>query len=141
MKKNIMLVMLGITISLAAISQSVKVPTAVKSAFKAKFPTATNVKWGKENAKEFEANFKLNATTMSASFDAKGNWTETETQIAATALPDPVTTAIKNKYPGAVITKGDKIERPSKTLYEANVKVNNKKMEVILTPEGTFTKS
>jgi len=141
MKKNIVLMMLGFTVSLAAISQSIKVPTAVKNAFKAKFPTATNVKWGKENAKEFEADFKLNGTTMSANFDSKGNWTETETQITTTALPDAVTTAIKTKYPGSVITKGDKIERPSKTLYEADVKVNNKKMEVILTPEGTFTKS
>ena len=140
MKKNIFLVMLGFMFSLAAIAQ-LKVPTAVKNAFRAKFPNATNVKWGKENAKEYEADFKLNNIVTSANFDGKGNWTETETEIAANALPDAVTTAIKNKYPGSVITKGDKIEKPSKTLYEADVKVNKKIMEVLLTPEGKFTKS
>lgn len=141
MKKTILLVMSVISLSLTAMTQSIKVPMAVKNAFNVKFPTATEVKWGKENAKEYEADFKMNSTTASANFDGKGNWTETETQVAVEALPNAVTLAIKKKYPGSVITRGDKIEKPGKILYEADVKVNNKSHEVILTPAGAFTKS
>ena len=36
-----------------------KVPAAVLSAFKAKFPTATKTSWELENANEYEAGFKL----------------------------------------------------------------------------------
>ena len=42
-------------------------------------PAATDVKWGKESAKEYEAEFRLNGNNVSANFGSDGAWVETET--------------------------------------------------------------
>lgn len=121
-------------------SQKINVPSAVTNAFKAKFPTATNVKWGKENAKEFEAEFKQGNTSVSANFKTDGSWVETETVIPQASLPAAVSAAILKKYPGAVITMAEKTEMPGKIIYEAAIKVNGKKKNVEVNPDGSFVK-
>lgn len=137
MKNNFFILLLSMCITTAACSQ-LKVSETVKKAFDAKFPGATEVKWGKENAKEYEAEFKLNNTAISANFGLDGSWKETETTIKTTDLPVAVMDAIKKRYPGAVITLAEKVEMPDKTYYETIVKVNNKKKEVEITPDGKF---
>ena len=140
--KNIFTVLIAIiVISMSANSQGIKVPAAVKNAFSAKYPNATHVTWGKENAKEYEAEFKLNNTNVSANFGLTGNWVETETVIPITDLPAVVTDAIKKKYPSAVITMAEKLEMPGgKLLYEAAFKVKGKKKSLELNPDGSLAK-
>ena len=140
--KNIFAVLVAaIVISMSANCQGIKVPAAVKNAFSAKYPNATHVTWGKENAKEYEAEFKLNNTNVSANFGLTGNWVETETVIPITDLPAVVTDAIKKKYPSAVITMAEKLEMPGdKLLYEAAFKVNGKKKSLELNPDGSLAK-
>ena len=141
MKKNIIVLILAFIVSLSAHSQSLKVPTAVSAAFKNKYPEAKGVKWGKENAKEYEAEFKLNNTKVSANFNTDGSWVETETTIPITDLPETVSTAITKKYPGAVITMAEKTEMPgNKIIYEVAIKVNGKKKGIELNPDGSFVK-
>jgi hypothetical protein len=132
---------MAFTISLSANCQGIKVPDVVKNAFTAKYPNATNVKWGKENATEFEAEFKLNNNAVSANFKQDGSWVETESTIAAVDLPSAVTSAINTKYPGAVITLAEKTEQAgNKILYEVSFKVNGKKKSMELNPDGTPAK-
>ena len=141
MKKNIIVLTLVILLSLSANSQTLKVPDAVSTAFKSKFPNATNLKWGKENATEYEAEFKLNNTKVSANFNTDGSWVETETTIPITDLPVTVSTAITKKYPGAIITMAEKTEMPgNKIIYEVAIKVNGKKKGIELNPDGSFVK-
>jgi Putative beta-lactamase-inhibitor-like, PepSY-like len=141
MKKIFSLVLLCICMVASVNAQKINVPAAVSSAFKSKFPEAAEVKWGKENAKEYEAEFKLGTAKVSANFAPDGSWMETEIAMAVTELPAAVSGAINAKYAGAVITAADKIEKPgSKVFYEADVKVNNKRKEVILNEDGTFIK-
>jgi hypothetical protein len=141
MKKNIIVLMLAIAASLSGISQPLKVPAAVKTAFNAKFPNATNVKWGKENAKEFEAEFKLNNKAISANFGMDGSWVETESGIPVSDLPAAVSAAIKAKYPGAPFTGAEKTEQPgNKVIYEVTIKVNGKKKGIEINPDGSFVK-
>ena len=136
--KNVFIVLTAaISISLSANCQGLKVPEAVKNAFAAKFPNATNVKWGKENAKEFEAEFKLNNNAVSANFGMDGSWVETESAIPATDLPPAVTSAINTKYPGASIIRAEKTEQPgNKVLYEVGLSVNGKKKSIELNADG-----
>ena len=119
-------------------SQKINVPPAVTKAFNSKYPGATDVKWGKENAKEYEAEFKLNNTAISANFGTDGSWKETETTIKSSELPEAVTKAIQTKYPGAVINLAEKVEKPEKTYYETVIKINNKKKEIEILPDGKF---
>lgn len=141
MKKSFIVLVATIIIGTSANSQGLKVPTAVKNAFVTKFPNATNVKWGKENVKEFEADFKINNVTMSANFDLNGSWVETETKINVSDLPAAVTNSINTKYPGNTIVGADKLEKPDgKVMYETVIKVKDKKREIEINPDGSFVK-
>jgi hypothetical protein len=129
--------MLAISISTFAVD----VPKAVAEAFAKKFPAATNIKWAKENAKEYEAEFKLNGKSISANFLTNGSWVETESEINAAELPAAITTAVKTKYVNAVILKIFKIETATgKVKYETEFKTGNKKKEMIFDAEGNILK-
>lgn len=134
MKKTTLL--LGILL-IASCSFSINPPALVQKAFAAKFARATEVKWGKENANEYEAEFMMNGAKMSANFDTKGNWLETEIEMAADKLPAKVTAFITKTYPGWKIAEAGTIETPKKGLvYEADLKSGNKKKEITLTADG-----
>ena len=141
MKNNFFVLIAVIAISLSANCQSIKVPSAVKNAFAAKYPNATNVTWGKENAKEYEAEFKMNGNSVAANFGLDGSWVETETTIPVVDLPAAVSAAVIKKNPGADITVAEKLEMPGgKLLYEVTFKVNGKKKSMELNPDGSLTK-
>ena len=139
MKKNIAGSAIALLFCLTSFCQ-VKVPDAVKTAFNNKFPGASGLKWEKENKTELEANFKMNNADVSANFKLDGSWVETETTIAASELPSAVKNAVDAKYPGAIYGITEKIEKPGKTLYEVNIKVNGKKKELELDPNGVIVK-
>jgi len=137
--KIILIVML--LIADQAMYAQLRVPATVSIAFAKKFPDATHVKWGKENAREFEAEFELKGRKMSANFDFQGNCKETETEIDVVDLPAAIARSIAAKYPGAVISAANKIEKArGKIFYEADLKIKGKKMEVELLADGRFLK-
>lgn len=141
MKNNFLILIAAIAISLSSSCQSITVPAAVTKAFNAKFPKATNVKWGKENAKEYEAEFKLNNNPVSVNFGMDGSWVETESVIPVSDLPTAVSSAISKKYPGSPIIMAEKTEQPgNKILYEVTLKVNGKKKGIEINPDGSFVK-
>ncbi len=114
-------------------------PPAVLKAFEQKFPKATEVKWGKENATEYEAEFDLGDTEMSANFSPDGTWLETETEISVDHLPAKVSEAIARQYPDWQMTGASHVEKPNaKSVYEVNIKSGMKKKEVVLSEDGTF---
>lgn len=143
MKKLILMFVIFASIGLFASAQKLnesKVPPAVKSAFAKKFAGAT-AKWGKENAKEYEAEFTWNNKSASANFLTDGTWVETEAEINAADIPAAVKSAIEKKYPNASITKVFKIENSKgEQTYEAEIKTGNKKKEMILKADGAIMK-
>lgn len=118
------------------------VPAAVKAAFKAKFPTATAVKWEKESANEFEAEAKMAGAEFSANFNEKGEWLEIETEIAAIALPEAVLKTFHANYGEATLVKeAAKIEKNNGSiLYEIEFKKDGKRMEILFEANGTERK-
>lgn len=139
--KKLIIVFVAVIITGVSAHGQVKVSDAAKKAFAEKFPNATDVKWGKENAKEYEAEFKLNGQPVSANFKLDGSWVETESSIPVPDLPAAVSNAIKTKYPGAPVLKAEKTEKSGgKTIYETIIKIHGKKKEIELNPDGTFVK-
>ncbi len=143
MKSIIIISVLGAIISLSACTQGLdasKVPAVVKTAFTEKFPGAT-AEWGKENSKEYEAEFKVNEKSASANFLTDGSWVETEMEINNTELPQPGADAVKTKYPGATVSKVYKIDNAKgETTYEAEIKTGSKTEELVLKADGTIVK-
>jgi hypothetical protein len=120
-------------------SYAVKPPAAVQNAFMLKFTAATEVKWSKENATEYEAEFVMDGFKMSANYRGDGSWLETESMIPVSKLPDVVIAAIVKHYPDNPIIEADRIERVDKeTLYEVVIKTGMKKKEVILDVKGVI---
>ena len=135
MKKFLFIVALALPLSMFA----QKAPDAVQAAFKKRFPTVTKVGYDKEKNGEYEAGFKINGVKMSANFTPEGVWRETESEIAATALPATVTKSIAAKYPQAKIVGAAKIETADKGVcYEADLKTGLKKTEVLFDATGKF---
>ena len=139
MKKYFLLFITMFSISVYAFA--VDVPKVVADAFAKKFPAATNIKWGKENAKEYEAEFILNGKSASANFLTDGSWVETEMQVDVSEAPAAVTAAVQQKHLGTSIIRLYKIDNSKGDLtYEAEIKTGNKKQEMILKADGTIIK-
>lgn len=106
---------------LVPIAKGQDVPSKVNEAFAEKFPNARQVKWEKESAEEFEAEFTIDGTRMSANFDPRGNWKETEAEISHSDLPKAVQETLKSDYSELRGTHIYKVTQPGKTLYEVEV--------------------
>ena len=138
--KRIIIILIGITMS-CSISFAVAPPIAVQKAFEQKFPKATKVSWGKENRKEWEAEFSLGGNKISANFANDGTWLETERTIAVSELPKAVSESINKAYPAWKITETEKTESLSKgIIYEAEIKSGLHKKEISLKEDGTLIK-
>lgn len=117
-----------------------KVPQKVKDAFAKKFPTAQSVKWDKESANEWEAEFKMNKMEYSANYTDDGIWKETEHEVAEKDVPAAVKKALADTYPGAKMEEIDMSETSSGTVYEFGIKKDGKEMEVVIDHMGKVMK-
>ena len=140
--KNLVLVLsAAMMISFTACGQNAKdIPVKVKTAFEQKFPGAQNVKWGKENSTEWEAEFKMNAKNFSANYTVDGKWMESEYEISANEIPVAVTTTLGKEFPGYKLLVSEVSETAKGKVYEFEIKTGNTKKEVAVNPDGTLVK-
>ena len=139
MKK--MILMCCATLLMAACSYAITPPEVVVKAFNKKFPNATKVSWGKEAAKEYEAEFTFEGKKISANFFEDGTWLETEKQIPATELPKAVQSAVKTKYPGWTIKEADMTDTAKHgAIYEVDLKMAKKKKSAAFKEDGSPVK-
>ncbi len=117
-----------------------QVPQKVKDAFVKKFPTAKKVKWDKENATEWEAEFKMNNTEYSANFLEDGTWKETEHEIDEKEIPQNVKSALMGAYAGYKIKESEISETKDGMLYEFEIKKGESEMEVAIDANGNIVK-
>ena len=114
-----------------------QVPPAPVAAFKKAYPAAERVKWEKENG-QYEVNFNLGESEMSALFTPKGELLETETEMRPSQLPVPVRQVLATRYKAAKVTEAAKIvtHKTKAVTYEAEVTEGGKKHDLILTADG-----
>jgi hypothetical protein len=139
--KKIFFVALAIIGSSATTFAQSKAPKEVETAFNAKFPKAIKVKWDKENATEYEANFINNGVEYSANFSIDGKWLETESPETFENLPVNIQTAFSNSHKGVKIKAVAKIETLNSGIqYEIEVKKGLKTVEYLYNSEGKLIK-
>ena len=142
--KSILLIVAGSLFAAGLSAQKLKdsdIPAAVKSAFTKKFPQAKSVKWSKESATEFEAEFKNGSMEQAANFDAAGNWVVTETEIKSSALPANVAKAISTDFPGYKIEEAEKVEKPGQAqFFEVQAEKGKKAFNVQVSSDGKILK-
>ena len=97
------------------------VPAPAKAAFAKAHPNVIG-KWEKEDG-NYEVSFKEGGRNMSCVIDKSGSIEETETEIAVTELPAPVTAYLATHYKGIAVKEAASIvKKDGKTVYEAEIK-------------------
>ena len=117
-----------------------KVPQKVKEAFVKKFPTTKKVKWEKENATEWEAEFKINKVEYSANFLEDGTWQETEHEIEEKEIPQNVKFALEKAFPGYEMKEAEISETQKGMVYEFEIEKGEIEMEVMISSNGEIVK-
>lgn len=115
-------------------------PKTVSDNFNSKFAGASKVKWDQEEENEWEAEFKMNGSEMSASFDNAGAWLETEKEIKKGELPSAVAKAVTDKYADYKTGEIAEIETPDFKGYEIGLEKGEEELEILVTADGTITK-
>ncbi len=131
-------------LSFSAIAQDVKlkkkqVPPAVLTAFKSAYPQATIRGFAreKENGKVYyEVESVEGQTTRDVLYNRDGTVAEIEESIPSSDLPADAQEALRAKYPGAVVTKVEKITRGDVTEYEAHAKMGKKSVSMEFDASG-----
>ncbi len=143
MKKIIILLSVCLLFALLGYTQTVpseKVPASVKESFTKKFPAATSVAYKMEK-KDYEVTFKDKGVGMSANFNSKGEWLETETIMIESELPKEVQTSVATNFVGFVITEITKVDGPDNVLnYEMHLKKGTVNYKVKFSPKGDVLK-
>ena len=139
MKNTIILMFVLSLLTLNTFSQK-NVPEYVKKEFVKKYPTAQAVKWGSEEDNEWEAEFKINGQEMSASFDNKGTWLETEAEISEKDLPAAVSITLKTEFQGYKSGEISSIENPHMKGFEVALKKGDSSLEVVFDNSGKLIK-
>jgi len=126
----------SLAISMFACAQTP--PKAVTDNFSSKFSAASKVKWDQEEAYEWEAEFKMNGSEMSASFDNSGTWLETEKEIKEKELPAEVSNVLSEKYSGYEVGEMAEIQKPGFSGYEIGLEKGEEMLEIQVNPDGAI---
>ena len=135
MKRSAIIVVV-LAMSLFACAQTP--PKSVKDNFSSKLSGANKVKWDQEEANEWEAEFKMNGSEMSASFNNAGTWLETEKEIKEKELPVVVVNVLSDKYSGYKVGEVAEIQKPGFSGYEIDLEKGEEMLEIQVNPNGTI---
>ena len=137
MSKFLLFSILSLT-SFHAYGQESPPQTVVKS-FQSKFSNAQDVKWAMEGQNEWEAEFKMNGESISATFDKAGKWLETEKEMKKADLPAEVFKSLALRFEGFEIEEVESIETPDFKGYEASLEKRETEVEVLIDKSGEIS--
>ncbi len=143
MKRILLTVMCFVLLGgIAATAQFRKIPAEVTEAFKEKYPETKNVSW-RDKIGSFVVSFEMDAVKYEAKFNSKGEWLQTEKEIAEEALPAAVKDGYdKSKFNNWEVKTISEIENKEGTVqYRIQVKRNNlEKKNLLFDNEGRMIK-
>jgi hypothetical protein len=143
MKKIIVLLSACLLFAFLGYAQNIpaeKVPAPVKESFAKKFPAATSVEYKMEKS-DYKVTFKDKAVGMSANFNSRGEWLETQTIMIESDLPKEVLTSVATNFVGYVITDITKINGPDNVInYEMQLKKGTVAEKIKFSPKGEILK-
>jgi hypothetical protein len=139
MRTMILIAVSVLILGVTACGQSQKkVPANVRSAFMTKFSNVSNVKWSRENDKEWEAEFKLEGKEYSANFDNDGNWMETEYEVSLKDIPAEVKATLDKESAGFKIKESSITETAEGKAYEFIISKGETEMELTIDMNGSL---
>jgi len=124
MKKIILLiaVVFMISSSYAQVLTLTEVPANVSKTFVKSHPKATAVEWAK-TGESFKANYVVDSTDRSVTYNAKGKITETEKQISVASLPTLAIKYVNENFADAYVKKSWEITNAKgKVFYNVKIK-------------------
>lgn len=113
---------------------------AVTQAFHTKYPSATQVKWERQNNYQ-KADFMDNQLSNTAWFAENGQWYMTETELNdLTRLPEAVQTAFRSsEYAGWTTDDIDQVDRlDAETIYVIEVKKSGQEYKLYYAQDGVL---
>lgn len=134
-------------------------PAAVATGFKAKYPQATNVRWGyyrpemtpvewewtgwpAPDTTTYVATYYWDGTDYWAMFDEEGNWIGTISPVTNfSTLPAPVNATINKQYAGYSIVSVDLENDKDRTVYEIELEGSGGKTKLLVDENGKVLKS
>ena len=139
--KSIIILFIVLSISSFQAFSQKTASDVVKKEFAKKYPAAQSVKWDSEESNEWEAEFTVNGKEMSASFDDKGVWLETEAEITEKELPAAVANTLNNEFAGFKTGEMSTIENPKMKGFEMVLKKGETSLEVVFDNSGKVIKT
>ena len=113
-----------------------EVPESVTKSFQEKYPSAEDVSW-EESDGLFIATFLEEDFYKEATFDQKGSWIETTTEITQDDLPDAINAYISSKYED--VEYYDYIllyENPHKIQYHVDFEIDTEMISLVFNENG-----
>lgn len=118
-----------------------QVPEVVTKTFKARFTTAKDAKWEKEDT-IYAATFLMDESTTEAEFNEKGTWLNTEWDVSVEFTPQKIKNYLDTAFAGYKIKELAVMEFPSDgKLYVVDVSKKKACKKVYFALTGEFKKS
>tara|TARA_R110001583_G_scaffold190000_1_gene353851 strand:+ start:669 stop:1094 length:426 start_codon:yes stop_codon:yes gene_type:complete len=135
--KNVIYV-LGLVIMFVSLTScSKKQPSEiVLSSFAHKFPATDNLKWDKENATEWEAEFEIEGIKYSANFSSEGEWMETEYEVDMDEVPNIIHSILQSKFNDYEVKVAEVSITPGGNNYELIIEKGRKEQELVFSENG-----
>jgi predicted secreted protein len=127
------------SLALAQIVTSDKVPASVKQALEVRFPDVKSVEW-KIKDKDFEAEFTLKGIETTAKFDSAGKWLESEKAIPSSQVPKAVLDALAGKFRGYKIVETQTLQsyNDPRLVYEIHLESDKEILKILLHADGAI---